>query len=33
MSKIKTFYGLPDKVEFCSICVMSNQRPNSRDRI
>ncbi len=29
MSKIKTFYGLPDKVEFCSICVMSNQRPNS----
>ncbi len=29
MSKIKTFYGLPDKVEFCSNCVMSNQRPNS----
>ncbi len=29
MSKIKTFYGLPEKVEFCSDCVMSNQRPNS----
>ena len=29
MSKIKTFYGLPEKVEFCSNCVMSNQRPNS----
>jgi len=25
----KTFYGLPENVEFCSRCVISNQRPNS----
>ena len=25
----KTFYGLPEKVQFCSECVISNQRPNS----
>ena len=24
-----TFYGLPEKVEFCKKCVISNQRPNS----
>lgn len=22
-------YGLPSKVEYCSLCVISNQRPNS----
>ncbi len=26
---MKTLYGLPEKVEFCRLCVMSNQRPNS----
>ena len=25
----KALYGLPNKVEFCSTCVVSNQRPNS----
>ncbi|MEO0620204.1 MAG: N-acetyl sugar amidotransferase [Pseudomonadota bacterium] len=24
-----TFYGLPPMIEFCSTCVISNQRPNS----
>ncbi|WP_367924262.1 N-acetyl sugar amidotransferase [uncultured Ruthenibacterium sp.] len=25
----KTFYGLPQNVQFCNTCVMSNQKPNS----
>ena len=25
----ETYYGLPQKVQFCSECVMSNQKPNS----
>ena len=25
----KAFYGLPEKVEYCRYCVISNQRPNS----
>ena len=25
----ETFYGLPQNVEFCESCVISNQRPNS----
>ena len=25
----QTLYGLPEKVVFCKICVISNQRPNS----
>ena len=25
----EAFYGLPQKVEFCKRCVISNQRPNS----
>ena len=25
----KTFFGLPEKVKFCTKCVMSNQRPTS----
>ena len=25
----KALYGLPNKVEFCATCVVSNQRPNS----
>lgn len=29
MNKLKTFYGLPERVIFCQRCVMSNQRPNS----
>lgn len=29
MKKLKTLYGLPEKVIFCNRCVMSNQRPNS----
>lgn len=29
MKKLKTLYGLPEKVIFCKKCVMSNQRPNS----
>jgi len=27
--KLKAFYGLPEKVKFCKICVISNQRPSS----
>ncbi|HAU2070085.1 TPA: N-acetyl sugar amidotransferase, partial [Legionella pneumophila] len=27
--KLQTKYGLPNKVEFCKSCVISNQRPNS----
>ena len=26
---MKTFFGLPREVKFCSKCVISNQRPNS----
>ena len=26
---MKTLYGLPEKVEYCSRCVISNQRPSS----
>ena len=29
MPKIKTKYGLPEKVIFCKKCVISNQRPSS----
>ncbi len=29
MAKLQTKYGLPEKVIFCSRCVISNQRPNS----
>ena len=29
MKDIHTLYGLPSKVEFCTKCVISNQRPNS----
>lgn len=29
MKKLKTLYGLPEKVIFCKNCVMSNQRPVS----
>ncbi len=29
MKKNISLYGLPEKVEFCSKCVMSNQRPRS----
>ena len=25
----EAYYGLPQKVEFCSRCVISNQRPSS----
>ena len=25
----ETYYGLPQSVDFCSRCVISNQRPNS----
>lgn len=28
-TKLKTKYGLPERVIFCSKCVMSNQRPSS----
>ena len=28
-SEPKAFYGLPAKVRYCRICVISNQRPNS----
>jgi N-acetyl sugar amidotransferase len=28
MKKV-TFYGLPEKVKFCKLCLMSNQKPNS----
>ncbi len=27
--QLEVYYGLPQKVEFCSECVMSNQKPNS----
>ena len=27
--KLDTFYGLPSDVQFCSRCVISNQRPSS----
>lgn len=27
--KLEAYYGLPNKVKFCSKCVMSNQRPTS----
>lgn len=27
--KYTTYYGLPDNIEFCVKCVISNQRPNS----
>jgi N-acetyl sugar amidotransferase len=26
---LEAYYGLPEKVEYCKICVISNQRPNS----
>ena len=26
---MKAYYNLPEKVEFCKKCVMSNQRPAS----
>ena len=26
---MKTLFGLPAEVKFCSKCVISNQRPNS----
>ncbi len=29
MNKPNVLYGLPEKVEFCKKCVISNQRPNS----
>ena len=29
MKKKETYYGLPEEVKFCKICVMSNQRPAS----
>ena len=29
MSDLEAKYGLPSNVEFCSRCVISNQRPNS----
>ena len=29
MSKKEAYYGLPNKVTFCTKCVMSNQRPTS----
>ena len=29
MNKNISMYGLPEKVEFCSKCVMTNQRPRS----
>lgn len=28
-SSLTTFYGLPRKIMFCKLCVISNQRPNS----
>ena len=27
--KKETFYGLPEEVKFCKLCLMSNQKPNS----
>ena len=29
MAKHAAYYGLPDNVEFCKSCVISNQRPSS----
>ena len=29
MKKKYSLYGLPEKIKFCSKCVMSNQKPNS----
>ncbi|MEK7416071.1 MAG: N-acetyl sugar amidotransferase [Planctomycetota bacterium] len=29
LSKVETFFGLPSEVQFCTRCVISNQRPNS----
>ena len=29
MNKNFSLFNLPEKVEFCSSCVISNQRPNS----
>ncbi len=29
MKKLRTLYGLPERIIFCQRCVMSNQRPNS----
>lgn len=29
MNKTVAFYGLPEDVQFCTKCVMSNQKPNS----
>jgi N-acetyl sugar amidotransferase len=29
INKLKTYYGLPQDVKFCTKCVMSNQRPAS----
>ena len=31
MNKNKIEYGLPDKIEYCKVCLMSNQRPNMCD--
>jgi N-acetyl sugar amidotransferase len=28
-AELRTFYGLPEEVKFCTRCVISNQRPNS----
>ena len=28
MKKNYSLYGLPEKVEFCKICTMNNQKPN-----
>ena len=33
MSKNYSLYGLPESVEFCKKCVISNQRPSSVIRI
>jgi len=29
VSDMKTLFGLPEEVRFCTRCVISNQRPNS----
>ena len=29
MKKNYSLYGLPEKIEYCKKCVISNQRPNS----
>jgi hypothetical protein len=28
-AKLPTYYGLPSHVEYCKLCVISNQRPSS----